>query len=101
MLIDCPCPRLHRSTWVQTELLLTFPPPLLKSVALIPHNTTETNGRFRIWLQYAAAEGALSTILIWDRKTRGGFPDLKEVVSIICAGLIVEQVTINGLSRSS
>ena len=78
--------RLHRATWVQTELLLTFPPPVLKSIALIPRNSPDTSGRFRIWLQYATEEDVLSTILIWDRKTRGGFPELKEAVSIVCAG---------------
>lgn len=44
------------------------------------HSSTETGGRFRIWLQYAEAADAVNTVLIWDRKTRGGFPELKEVV---------------------
>jgi len=86
--------RLHRATWVQTELLLTFPPPVLKSVALIPCNSPDTSGRFRIWLRYAVEEDALITILIWDRKTRGGFPELKEVVSIVCAGPMEVEVII-------
>lgn len=63
--------------------MLTFSPPILKSFTLIPHNSPEAAGRFRIWLQYAATEDASNTILIWDRKTKGGFPELKEVVSIV------------------
>lgn len=57
---------LHRATWTQTELLLTFPPsvdapsdeapnaapaaPGLRSITLVPRNAPETGGRFRVWL---------------------------------------------------
>ncbi|KAF8322208.1 hypothetical protein DL93DRAFT_2072078 [Clavulina sp. PMI_390] len=77
------CRWLHRATWTQTELYLTFPAPAIKSITLIGHNSADTGGRFRIWLTYAPAVDAVSTVLIWDRKTRGGFPELKEVKQII------------------
>ncbi|CAK9783894.1 hypothetical protein CC85DRAFT_250081 [Cutaneotrichosporon oleaginosum] len=61
-----------RASWTQTELMLTFPPPLIASITLQPHNTPETGGRFRVWLD--RGEGFE---LVWDRKTEGGFPELK------------------------
>jgi len=69
--------RLHRATWLSTELFLTFPPPALKGITLLPLNDNETAGRFRVWLSI----GSEPPILIWDRKTEGGFPELKELVS--------------------
>ncbi|GAA5955319.1 hypothetical protein JCM8115_001913 [Rhodotorula mucilaginosa] len=60
------CRWLHRATWTQTELFLTFPPSVdassdetpraapvasgLKSISLVPRNAPETGGRFRVWL---------------------------------------------------
>ena len=67
--------RLHRASWIQTELLLTFPPPILGSVTLIPRNQEETAGRFRVWLQ--VTEDSHPPHLLWDRKLEGGFPELK------------------------
>jgi len=67
------CRWLHRATWVQTELFLTFPPPTIESVALVPRNTEETAGRFRVWL----SRGSHPPELMWDRKVEGGFPELK------------------------
>jgi len=67
------CRWLHRATWVQTELFITFPPPALTSISLIPLNSPETGGRFRVWLS-ASADPPL---LVWDRKIEGGFPELK------------------------
>lgn len=69
--------RLHRATWVQTELFLTFPPSTLKYITVIPYDSVETGGRFRVWL--SAEEGSIPE-LIWDRKTQGGFPELKDLV---------------------
>ncbi|KAH6915151.1 Rdx family-domain-containing protein [Coprinopsis sp. MPI-PUGE-AT-0042] len=65
---------LHRATWVQTELFLTFPPPKIGCISLLPRNTEETAGRFRVWLSKDAKSGP---ILLWDRKVEGGFPELK------------------------
>ncbi|KAF9485370.1 hypothetical protein BDN70DRAFT_848198 [Pholiota conissans] len=65
---------LHRATWVQTELFLTFTPPTIGSITLIPLNTDETAGRFRVWLSVPGSEQAQ---LMWDRKVEGGFPELK------------------------
>jgi predicted Rdx family selenoprotein len=71
--------RLHRATWVQTELFLTFPPPTLGSITVVPYDSAETGGRFRVWL---AVERNSTPELIWDRKTQGGFPELKDLVNI-------------------
>ncbi|KAH9951789.1 Rdx family-domain-containing protein [Amylocystis lapponica] len=67
------CRWLHRATWVSTELFLTFPAPLLKAISILPLNSEETGGRFRVWL---FLEGQ-PPILVWDRKIEGGFPELK------------------------
>ncbi|KIL68305.1 hypothetical protein M378DRAFT_72565, partial [Amanita muscaria Koide BX008] len=69
--------RLHRATWIQTELCLTFPSPAIESIILIPLNADETAGRFRVWLSHGADLGAERAELMWDRKTEGGFPELK------------------------
>jgi predicted Rdx family selenoprotein len=55
-----------RAAWTSTELMLTFPPPAVTSVALIPLNTEETGGRFRVWV---FGEDELVK-LVWDRKVR-------------------------------
>ncbi|KAI0269240.1 Rdx family-domain-containing protein [Gloeopeniophorella convolvens] len=70
------CRWLHRATWTSTELFLTFPPPALKSITIVPLNSDDTAGRFRVWL--TANEGA-SPILMWDRKVEGKFPELKDL----------------------
>ncbi|OAX40671.1 hypothetical protein K503DRAFT_664109, partial [Rhizopogon vinicolor AM-OR11-026] len=67
------CRWLHRATWVSTELFLTFPPPALKAISIVPLNSEETGGRFRVWLNL----GGSLPHLMWDRKTEGGFPELK------------------------
>ena len=72
-----PMARLHRATWVQTELFLTFPPPVLGCITLIPRNSDDTAGRFRVWLSV----GSEPPLLLWDRKVEGGFPELKVLVS--------------------
>ncbi|POY71206.1 hypothetical protein BMF94_5518 [Rhodotorula taiwanensis] len=103
------CRWLHRATWTQTELFLTFPPasldqtddgkpapsPGLKSISLVPRNRPETGGRFRVWLllsgdqdhseggPYAASakgkERWRGWQLVWDRKIEGRFPEMKEL----------------------
>jgi len=72
--------RLHRATWVQTELFLTFPPPVIGTISLIPLNADDTAGRFRVWL---SATGSDAPSLVWDRKVEGGFPELKVLVSLL------------------
>lgn len=64
--------RAPRASWTQTELLLTFPTPAIRTSSLQPLTSPETGGRFRVWLDMG--EGFQ---LIWDRKTEGGFPELK------------------------
>ncbi|KAJ7608767.1 Rdx family-domain-containing protein [Roridomyces roridus] len=78
------CRWLHRASWVQTELLLTFPPPVITSITLVPRNSEETAGRFRVWVQMGAGaeelegeEEAKQPKLAWDRKIEAGFPELK------------------------
>ncbi|TDL29309.1 hypothetical protein BD410DRAFT_779680 [Rickenella mellea] len=66
------CRWLHRATWTATELFLTFPPPALKSIQIMPLNSDETSGRFRVWLVSQDKPA-----LLWDRKIEGGFPELK------------------------
>ncbi|KAK0191204.1 hypothetical protein F5146DRAFT_877794, partial [Armillaria mellea] len=63
----------HRATWTQTELFLTFPPPLIGNISLHPLNSDETAGRFRVWI----TAGNEPPHLLWDRKIEGGFPELK------------------------
>ncbi|KAF8631151.1 hypothetical protein AX15_002497 [Amanita polypyramis BW_CC] len=67
------CRWLHRATWIQTELFLTFN-PVIESITLIPLNSDDTAGRFRVWLSYGTE---LVPQLMWDRKIEGGFPELK------------------------
>lgn len=70
----------------------------MKSIQLIPCNAPETGGRFRVWLYRNTAVAARQepdgkdenmahgtfdegkVVLLWDRKIRGGFPELKELV---------------------
>jgi len=73
--------RLHRASWIQTELFLTFPPPIIGTISLIPLNTDETAGRFRVWLSIL---GSQAPLLVWDRKVEGGFPELKVLVRNHC-----------------
>ena len=50
----------------------------------MPHNTPETAGRFRVWLitEEKTENGVeIRNELVWDRKTMGGFPELKDLVS--------------------
>ncbi|GEM06077.1 selenoprotein, Rdx type family protein [Rhodotorula toruloides] len=88
------CRWLHRATWTQTELFLTFPPSPdssttgLRSISLVPRNAPETGGRFRVWLlrdssqrdgQGRGKEKGRGWELVWDRKVEGGFPEMKEL----------------------
>ena len=63
---------------MSTELFLTFPPPTIQSITIVPLNSEDTAGRFRVWL--TVGEGLLP-ILMWDRKVEGHFPELKVLVS--------------------
>lgn len=57
--------RAPRASWIQTELLLTFPTPVVRTITLIPLKAEETGGRFRVWVDLG--DGA-SPRLVWDRK---------------------------------
>ena len=72
------CARLHRATWTSTELLLTFQPPALQSITIVPLDSDDAVGRFRVWLT-VNEDGP--PILVWDRKVEGQFPELKHLVS--------------------
>ncbi|PWN44866.1 hypothetical protein IE81DRAFT_310013 [Ceraceosorus guamensis] len=69
------CRWLHRASWVQTELLITFTSggAVLRSSTLIPMTMDETAGRFRVWIITSHNQ----TICISDRKSEGGFPEVK------------------------
>ncbi|GAA5924961.1 hypothetical protein JCM3775_006328 [Rhodotorula graminis] len=90
------CRWLHRAVWTQTELFLTFPPavdssspPGMRAITLVPRNSPETGGRFRVWLRPSAPPSADTPgkgkerwngwELVWDRKIEGGFPELKHL----------------------
>lgn len=68
-----------------TELFLTFPPPELASISVVPLTSDETAGRFRVWV-FAGP----NPTLVWDRKVEGGFPELKVLVegSFLCSSEI-------------
>ena len=80
---------------MSTELLITFAPPVLRGVHLIPLAAPETAGRFRVWLHMprspeanmVADASTTEPVLVWDRKIEGGFPELKELVRSIYASL--------------
>jgi predicted Rdx family selenoprotein len=66
-----------------TELMLTFPPPSISSISLIPLDSEDTGGRFRVWLYLSDNEGSTPVpTLIWDRKIEGGFPEMKVLVRL-------------------
>lgn len=85
------CRWLHRATWNQTELFQTFGPKGpsssspstsgdaegVRSITLLPMTEEATAGRYRVWVY----GGAREPVCVWDRKTMGGFPELKELVS--------------------
>lgn len=73
--------------------MLTFPPPTLVSVSLVPLDSPETGGRFRVWL---LSEN--DTALLWDRKAEGGFPEMKDLV---CKFLISWHGHINAMSSET
>ena len=60
---DLTAYRAPRATWIQTELLLTFPVPTINSITLQPLTSPDTGGRFRVWVN----DGQKDT-LVWDRK---------------------------------
>lgn len=80
---------------MQTELFLTFSTKdaadgnlskmsgggHLASSMLIPRAQPETAGRFRVWVAHAEQPQEPGLQLVWDRKARGGFPELSELVS--------------------
>lgn len=62
-----------------TELMLTFSSSTIPSVTLVPLDTAETSGRFRVWLYLEDRN-----VLLWDRKAENGFPELKILVRELC-----------------
>lgn len=89
--------RAPRATWIQTELFLTFPNPILRSITLMPLNAPETGGRFRVWVDVGKGMG---DELAWDRKVRldvstslsvirRSYPSMGKIVAKLMAQLIV------------
>ena len=86
---------LHRANWYQTELLTTFcsgriskeelaTTPRVHAVQLVPVNTPDSSGVFKIYLQSVSPQGIPRqnplTKVIWDREVKGGFPEVKQLV---------------------
>lgn len=84
-----------------TELMLTFPPPTLLSISLVPLDAAETSGRFRVWLFLQDRN-----VLLWDRKAENGFPELKILVGVLYLWLLLytnkdfTETAIKGCGRS-
>ncbi len=71
----CPgCRWLMRAAWTAQELLTTFEEEI-GSVSLRP---SEEGGRFRVCLE---------SKVLWDRKTEGRFPEMKELKQRIRDGV--------------
>ncbi|KAK4057706.1 hypothetical protein OIO90_001354 [Microbotryomycetes sp. JL221] len=56
----------------------------LQAITLLPRAAPETAGRFRVWLYIKSEDqehddDEVAPVLVWDRKTEGGFPELKEL----------------------
>jgi predicted Rdx family selenoprotein len=80
--------------------MLTFPPPTIQSISLIPLDSEETGGRFRVWLYMPAENGGfLVPKLVWDRKIEGGFPELKVLVR--CLGSLLPETLLMSPCRSN
>jgi hypothetical protein len=61
--------QLIASIRTSTELMLTFPPPSINAVSVMPLDSEETGGRFRVWLHLPTNPS--SPTLVWDRKIEG------------------------------
>ena len=67
----CPkCGWLLRATWYAQELLTTFTDEILE-LSLMP---SEINGKFTVFI---------NNIVLFDRKTEGRFPEIKEIKQLI------------------
>lgn len=75
----CPgCRWLMRAGWTAQELLTTFESEL-GAVTLRP---SETGGRFAV---------RVDGVEVWDRKTKGGFPEMKELKQLIRDVIVPEK----------
>jgi hypothetical protein len=70
----------------------------LTAISLLPLNSDETAGRFRVWL-FLSEE---PPILLWDRKVEGGFPELKVLVSdeYICPSYAVMLIGVGNIETT-
>ncbi|KAH8926025.1 hypothetical protein BT69DRAFT_1331705 [Atractiella rhizophila] len=75
------CRWFHRSSWTVTELSITFPE--ISSFSLLPK--PEESGCWRVWITHftggeeGSNQGEMQSMLIWDRKGEGRFPEMKEL----------------------
>ena len=66
----------------------------LSCVALLPRVEEDSAGRFRVWVYYndhdgdesGTAGGKVKATCVYDRKTMGRFPEMKELVSLHARG---------------
>ncbi|PWN29346.1 hypothetical protein BDZ90DRAFT_248978 [Jaminaea rosea] len=78
----------HRASWTQTELLVTFGPKPAPSAAILPKVEEDSAGRFRVWVYHRPNEGQgageeVKATCIYDRKTMGRFPEMKELKQLV------------------
>lgn len=64
------CRWLLRSGWAAQELLTTFE----KELGAVTLRPSEVSGRFLV---------TLDGVELWDRKSKGGFPEMKELKQLI------------------
>ncbi|PWZ01795.1 hypothetical protein BCV70DRAFT_149353, partial [Testicularia cyperi] len=81
-----------RANWIQQELLSTFALTLvdeesdtttgLASILMIPRVDSGSSGIFRVWFSSGTTRSR-PLQLVWDRKSRGGFPEMKQLKQLV------------------
>lgn len=81
----------------------TTPQKKVYAVQLVPRLAEEARGCFRVWITYsgnfdlgsdgqgADGEHQGNSVLLWDRKKQGSFPELKELVGEAIQRQVVDQ----------
>ncbi|GAD92517.1 hypothetical protein PAAG_00818 [Paecilomyces variotii No. 5] len=72
------CKWMLRAAYFGQELLSTFNTSL-GEVALVP----TTGGVFTVTIQHKSDDDSLKETLLWDRKSMGGFPEVKNLKSLV------------------
>eukprot|EP00581_Thalassiosira_minuscula_P018940 CAMPEP_0183720424 /NCGR_PEP_ID=MMETSP0737-20130205/13040_1 /TAXON_ID=385413 /ORGANISM="Thalassiosira miniscula, Strain CCMP1093" /LENGTH=341 /DNA_ID=CAMNT_0025950281 /DNA_START=242 /DNA_END=1267 /DNA_ORIENTATION=+ len=80
------CRWMLRASWIASELLTTFAnEPKLASVTMVNKSPPLSEGGiFRISASSSSSKGdQKNSVLLWDRKTQGRFPESKEVKQLV------------------